>query len=128
MDENLEKKLKEGFFLDMTTKDKIPEIEDRYNLHMGEPYRVILIGINPLVQLTYDGILTELSVFVDSTGFTIMNVVLEDGLTGRDGSGRNYFSKESISTAENRILGFGSILDKKGFCNVRDKIKEQTSV
>lgn len=106
---------------------RFPGLADKFNLHIGKPYRFIIAGSNPMDQLTYDGIMTKLCVMVDAKGFTIKKLVLEKGLTFTTHSEKKPFEREEFKGPNDpeegyRLIGFGSIIDADGFYRVRERI------
>ena len=133
--QNIETALRAGkqILVDMTAKD--PElfagIAEKFNLHMGEPYRMIIAGSNPMDKATFDGVMTELSVLVDPTGFRLKKLVLEQGLTWDDHSAKRPFEREDFTGPDDpkqgyHLIGFGRIVNADGFYRARERIvKEQ---
>ena len=78
-----------------------PGMAKKFNLHVGEPYRIIIAGSNPMDQTTFDGVMTELAVIVDPTGFSLKKLVLEQGMTWDEHSAKRPFEKEDF-TGPNR--------------------------
>jgi|TARA_B100000315_G_C14426507_1_gene518091 hypothetical protein len=123
----LENLLDNGLTTTMTLSNYNPEISERFNLHMGSPYRIIISGTNPTDTQTYDGIMSKLTAFVDKKGFTMLELTLENGITFDSYSPeeRELFDKEVFIRGNYRLIGFGSIIDKKGFYKVRDRLSEE---
>ncbi len=118
--------------VDMTAEDPEPfaGIAKRFNLHMGEPYRMIIAGSNPMDQATFDGVMTELSVLVDPTGFSLKKLVLEQGLTWDNHSAKRPFERKDFKGPNDpderyRLIGFGSIIDSDGFYRARERIVKE---
>jgi len=118
----LEKMLDKGINIIMTPEEINKEIANKFNLHINQPYRIIISGVNPLDTLTFDGIMTKLNIFADNKGFTIKELVLENGLTYDAFSEKTHFNKE-VFDGDYRQIGFGRIIDEKGFTESRNKIK-----
>ena len=110
----IEQMLEQGIELTMTPEDFIPEVANRYNLHMGKVYRIIISGMNPTDTMTFDGIMTKLNVFVDNKGFAINELTLEDGL------------KYSTYSARLKVMYFASITTDS-FQNASSEISEFSS-
>lgn len=119
--------------VEMTAEDPEPfaGIAKRFNLHMGTPYRIVIAGSNPVDQATFDGVMTELSALVDSRGFSLKKLVLEQGLSWDSHSPKRPFEREDFKGPDDpdegyRLMGFGSIIDADGFYRARERIvKEQ---
>jgi len=129
--QNIETALVSGgqILVDMTTKNPEPfeGIAKKFNLHMGTPYRLIIAGSNPLDQKTFDGVMTELSVLVDSTGFSLQKLVLEQGLSWDGHSAKRPFEKEDFAGPNDpeegyHLIGFGRIGDADSFYRARERI------
>lgn len=118
----LEKILEKGRDITITPEEINKEIANKFNLHINQPYRMIISGINPLDTLTFDGIMTKLNLFADNKGFTIKELVLEDGLTYDAFSEKTHFNKE-VFNGDYRQIGFGRIIDEKGFTKLRNEKK-----
>lgn len=118
----LEKMLEKGMEIIMTPKEVNRKIADKFNLHINQPYRMIISGINPLDTLTFDGIMTKLNIFADKKGFAIKELILENGLTYDAFSEKTHFDKE-VFNGNYRQIGFGRIMDEKGFTKLRDEKK-----
>ena len=117
----IEQMLEQGIELTMTPEDFIPEVANRYNLHMGKVYRIIISGMNPTDTMTFDGIMTKLNVFVDNKGFAINELTLEDGLKYSTYSEKIPFSKEFFRRGNYHLIDFGIVLDEEGFQKARDR-------
>ena len=122
---DLEQRLEEGFEVTLTTSEMDLELANRYNLHPGHAYRIIIGGLNPQYQLTYDGIMVEVTVFVDQEGFTLKKLILENGLKSSSGyAQKELFQREQFGGSDGRLIKFGKIVDEKGFYEVRDGIQQ----
>jgi hypothetical protein len=100
---------------------------ERYNLHRGTPYRIIIAGTNPTDQATFDGVMTKLTVLADKDGFSIRELVLEKGLSWDDCSEKKPFKMERFGPPEDEengytLIGFGKINDPDGFFRARNRI------
>jgi len=125
--ENIEDVLAKGqqVPVDMTTANPEPVagVAERFNLHMGAPYRFIISGMNPTDPATFDGVMTELSVVADRTGFSLKRLVLEKGLSWDNWSEKKPFAREEFNEQDGyRLIGFGRINDPDGFFRARDRI------
>lgn len=120
---NLEQRLKEGIEVTMTLSENDSEISGRYNLHLGHVYRVGIGGSNPLIKLTYDGIMKEITIFADQKGFAIRRLVLEEGLKSSSSfPEKKPFQREEFYGKELSNAQFARIIDEEGFYEVRDEI------
>ncbi|MCX6709253.1 MAG: hypothetical protein NTW67_06435 [Candidatus Woesearchaeota archaeon] len=124
--ENMEEVLAKGqqVPVDMTTANPGPAgVAERFNLHMGTPYRLIISGMNPTDPATFDGVMTELSVVADEKGFSLKRLVLEKGLSWDNWSEKKPFAREEFNEQDGyRLIGFGKINDPDGFFRARDRI------
>lgn len=128
--ENMEEELAKGqkVSVDMTTANPGPAgFAERFNLHMGTPYRIIIAGSNPTDPATFDGVMSELSVVADRTGFSLKRLVLEKGLSWDNWSEKKPFEKEEFGPPEDEengyhLIGFGKINDPDGFFRARNRI------
>jgi hypothetical protein len=110
--------------LTISTENRMPELEEKFNIHPGQAYRVILRGMNPACHLTYDGILKGVTADFSDKGFTIRNVCLEDGLMFTEWFPKEPFDKVSVGRGDG-ISGFGRIIDEQGFLRVREGKKKE---
>ena len=104
-------------------ENRQPELEQRFNLHIGKPYRC------QVETTVYDGIMNSFEAHINPTGFAILKVDLEDGLMFHPGdpSHKIPFDKVHLGYAETARMGaFGSIVDEEGFERVRERMKERS--
>ena len=109
-------------FIAVSTEKRSPRIEERFNLHIGEPYRF-------LVETTvYDGILSSYVLHLDQElHFLPVTVELKDGFCYRhnDSSEKIAFDHEILGEeecAKVREGNFGRILDVRGFQRIRSRL------
>ncbi len=105
-------------------------VAEKYNLHIGKPYRIIIAGTNPADSATFDGMMTKLTVQADEKGFSIRELVLEKGLSWDECSEKKPFKKEVFGPPEDpeegyTLLGFGIIKDAEGFQRARERIVKE---
>jgi|TARA_B100001971_G_scaffold170929_1_gene163111 hypothetical protein len=92
-------------------------IEDKYNLHIGKPFRL------QIETCVYDGLLTGCNIHVNDEGFLLIGATLKDGLFyhAGDPSEKSLFEEFKAGPGEvGRNRGFGRILDEEGFLRARD--------
>lgn len=116
----------------LTRSSPEPQLAQQRNLHIGEPYRITISGINPVDSMTFDGELEQLAVFTDDAGFTIDRLVLSNGIATIDRNGeRRLFAREEIAVVNpynevgSRLIRFGRLLDKQGFEAVRERLQRR---
>jgi len=116
----------------MSTADPEPfaGVAERFNLHIGKPYRMIIAGTNPAEAATFDGMMTKLTVQVDEKGFSLRELVLEKGLSWDECSEKKPFKKEVFGPPEDpeegyTLIGFGKIGDADGFQRARERIVKE---
>jgi len=97
----------------------INPMQDKYNFALGHPYRIIVSGMNPMDNMTIDGILEKVDIEPEENGFRIKEIELRNGLIRDTYSPKRHFDREVIRSGDYNILGFGRILDEQGFCNAR---------
>jgi hypothetical protein len=93
-------------------------VEERFNLHIGKPYRL------QVQTCVYDGIMTECRISASHRGFTLLGLTLENGLFYHPGdtSQKFLFDHFRAGSEEIKRMGaFGSILDIEGFVRARDR-------
>ena len=110
--------------VNMDRENRNPELENKFNLHIGKPYRV------QVQYVVHDGIMNECEILMDETGFRLMSITLEDGLFFDHRMPWEKFYMEGISfsgrsLSKGYLLAFQSIGDEEGFKRARDRIKEE---
>lgn len=118
----LESQLQEGMDVVLTPSNRMPELEDRFNIHLGHVYRAIISGTNRGDCMNFDGVLTRIDMYVDSKGFTPNEIELENGLMFPDFCEKKLFDRKVIRKRDCRIINFGSIIDEAGFYRARKRI------
>lgn len=107
------------------------ELEERMNIHPGRIYRVKLYGINPMHAINFDGELEGIMAEEMNGEHIIRSIALLNGITYSTFNDPtikpSIFDRELIDVNSNRILGFGNVLDEKGFYRKRSEIKENLS-
>ena len=121
---DLEKLLENGITVTMTKESPHQSLAKKYNLHVDEPYRLVIAGTNPMDTVTYDGMLTSITVYADEKGFTPKEIVLQNGLWKCDltDTQRKPFEQEIWKAGSSRLIAFGSIIDKEGFYRAKQRV------
>ena len=81
--------------------------------------------MNPAEQLTFDGTLDCVRMYADTKGFTPHEIHLSNGLVFDNISEKRPFDRQVIKRNEERIVGFGNIIDTEGFERARDRITQE---
>ena len=107
-----------GTMVTLSTTQRNPEIEERFQLFPGRIYGVGIGGINPQVWASYVGVLESITMHIDGRLFLPVRVELRDGLM----DSRTPFESESISLVDGTLLDFGYVRDEEGFRRRRESI------
>ena len=105
-----------GRIVTLSTTQRNPEMEERFQIFPGRIYGVRISGMNPQMSIGYVGVLEYITMHVDRRGFDLRRVELRDGLM----DGRTPFERESISLMNCRLLDFGYVKDEEEFRRRRD--------
>ena len=125
--EDIEERLKKGIEVCMTKENpecEFPEIAEKYNLHIGKPYRIVICGMNPMHQLAYEGTLTHASVILGDRGFVPQAFELENGRTIDEFGPPLLFEKQTLQFPPERLVRIGRFADEEKF---QKRIERQVS-
>lgn len=123
--QDLEQRLASGEEVTLSAENRIPELEQHYNLVFGGLYRTSVSGMNPTDVMTFDGVLTSLTIYQDSQGPALKRIALKDGLKYDSTSAKQFFETETIVFDEGtRLVRFGRILDEDGFRKAVEIVKD----
>ncbi|MBI2662213.1 hypothetical protein HYX11_02030 [Candidatus Woesearchaeota archaeon] len=106
-----------GRVVTLSTTQRNPEMEERFNIFPGRIYGVRVSGMNPQMSIGYVGVLESITMHIDRRGFDPRRVELRDGLM----NGRTPFEREEISLMSGRLIDFGYVKDEKGFRRRRER-------
>lgn len=106
----------EGIERVIDSNHRNPEIESRFNLHIGKPYRTMVD------VCVYDGIMTSVKIIDWEKTFQLLDVTLEEGLFfhAADPDDKHYLDNGRFSPQ--KVTG---IMDEEGFLRVRDRIRNK---
>ncbi len=117
--------------IEISNTYRMPELEERTNIHPGSVYRVRIQGINPREAIVFDGILERIIAEQTETGYRLKTIELCDGISySTFQSPREdalLFKKEIILVAREPSLRFGSILNEKRFYEIREEVLKKAS-
>ena len=108
-------------FREISRQGRDLKTEERFNLHIGKPYRV------QIENCVYDGILSYLRINDCGNTFQLLDIALESGLFSPcgDPADKHYFSQVELRPFETlKVRYFGRIKDEAGFTRVRDQVKK----
>ncbi len=105
-----------GTIVTISTTQRNPEMEERFQIFPGRVYGVRISGTCPQISVSYVGVLESITMHVDQSGFDPRRVELRDGLI----DGKEPFERENISFVSNRLINFGYVRNEEGFKRQRE--------
>lgn len=121
MEQEKQKQEVKAFVLSLDERN--PSLEGKFNIHLGDIYRVVVAGMNPMDRITYDGVLTIFrGRLVDDNSFITDAVTLENGLIIPNYSKEILFDKEVLCPKGFNLFSASRMVYSENFYKMRDQI------